>query len=185
LGCRRGGYFLGGNIVAKDSSNSADTERILMMIRSGDRNAFDELFERHREQLQRAIDLQLTPELKARFDASDVIQEAHLEAYRRLEDYLAREPMPFGIWIRKTVQQRFQKLKRSHLHTKLRSVNREQALPEESSMAFFQVQMSALASPDRELPIRCTPARLLLIVQVSAGDRRTSFSRAYRVDEGA
>jgi RNA polymerase sigma-70 factor, ECF subfamily len=145
---------IGGEIVQQDSSNGADTERLLMRIRSGDRDAFDELFERHREQLRRAVELRLTPALKARFDASDVVQEAHLEAYRRLDDYLARDPMPFGIWIRRTAQQRLQKLKRTHLHTQLRSVNREQAFPDQSSMMIASRFLSPATSVNRQLAKR-------------------------------
>jgi RNA polymerase sigma-70 factor (ECF subfamily) len=125
-----------------------------MKIRSGDRDAFDELFGRHREHVRRAVELRLTPKLKARFDASDVIQEVHLEAYRRLDDYLARDPMPFGIWIRKTAQQQFQKIRRAHLHTKLRSVNREQAFPEESSMMIASQFLSPTTSLHLQLAKR-------------------------------
>ena len=140
--------------MPEDLSNGADTERLLMKIRSGDRDAFDELFERHRQQLRRAVELRLTPALKARFDASDVIQEAHLEAYRRLDDYLDQEPMPFGIWIRKTAQQRFQKLKRTHLHTQLRSVDQEQTFPEKSSMMIASRFVSPATSLNRQMAKR-------------------------------
>lgn len=125
-----------------------------MKIRSGDRGAFDKLFERHREHVRRAVELRLTPRLKARFDASDVMQEVHLEAYRRLDDYLARNPMPFGLWIRKTAQQQFENIRRAHLHTKLRSVNREQAFPEESSMMIASRFLSPITSPSRQLAKR-------------------------------
>ena len=77
-----------------------------------------------------------------------------MEAYRRLDDYLARDPMPFGIWIRKTAQQRFQKLKRTHLHTKLRSVHREQSFPEESSMMIASRFLSPATSLNRQLAKR-------------------------------
>jgi RNA polymerase sigma-70 factor (subfamily 1) len=120
--------------VSDDSAEAAETERLLMKMRSGDQDAFDELFDRHRDSVRRAVELRLTPELKARFDASDVVQETHLEVFQRLDDYLKREPMPFGLWVRKTAQQRLQKLKRAHLHTKRRTVFREQPLPDKSSM---------------------------------------------------
>jgi RNA polymerase sigma-70 factor (ECF subfamily) len=120
--------------VSDDFAESAETKRLLMKIRAGDRDAFEELFDRHRDSVRRAVELRLTPELKARFDASDVVQEAHLEAYQRLDEYLKREPMPFGLWVRKTAQQRLQKLKRAHLHAKQRTVHREQSLPDKSSM---------------------------------------------------
>lgn len=148
------------------SGDSAETTRLLMKIRSGERDAFDQLFERHRDQLRRVVELRLTPELKARFDASDVIQEAHLEAYRRLDDYLAREPMPFRIWIRKTAQQRLQKLKRSHLHAKLRSVSREQPFPEESSLMIA----SRFLAPAKSISQQLAKQEYQRLVQEAVGE---------------
>ena len=57
-----------------------------------------------------------------------------MEAYRRLDDYLKREPMPFGVWLRKTAQERLYNLRRAHLQAERRSVDREQPFPEQSSM---------------------------------------------------
>ena len=57
-----------------------------------------------------------------------------MEAYRRLDDYLQREPMPFGIWLRKTAQERLLNLRRDHLRAERRSVGHERPLPDYSSM---------------------------------------------------
>jgi DNA-directed RNA polymerase specialized sigma24 family protein len=48
-------------------------------------------------------------------DPSDVVQETQLEAMRRLEDYLKREPLPFRLWLHKTAQKRLWLLRREHL----------------------------------------------------------------------
>ncbi|MEZ6070505.1 MAG: sigma factor [Pirellulales bacterium] len=87
-------------------ADSAETHRLLMRIRAGDRDAFNDLFERYRERLHDVVALRLDPKLGPRLDASDVVQDAQLEAFRRLDDYLERQLMPFGIWIRKTAQER-------------------------------------------------------------------------------
>lgn len=130
-------------MLPHDSTDSPETERLLMKIRSGDRHAFNELFDRYRDRLKQAVNRRLDPALNARFDASDVVQEAQLEVYRRLDDYLDRRPMPFGVWIRKTVHERLQKLRRAHLETKGRSVSREQRLPDRSSMLIAsQIRLS-------------------------------------------
>jgi RNA polymerase sigma-70 factor (ECF subfamily) len=105
-----------------------------MRIRAGDRDAFNDLFDRYRDRLRQAVELRLDPRLRARIDASDVVQEAQMEAYRRLDDYLLRAPMPFGIWLRKTAQDRLHNQRRDHLKAKKRSVDREQPFPERSSM---------------------------------------------------
>jgi RNA polymerase sigma-70 factor (ECF subfamily) len=74
-------------------SDSAETGRLLTRIRAGERAAFNELFDRHRKDLRRAVELRLDRQLRARVDASDIVQESQLEAYRRLDDYLERSPM--------------------------------------------------------------------------------------------
>ena len=84
---------------------------------------------------------------RARIDASDVVQEAQMEAYRRLDDYLEREPMPFGIWLRKTAQERLYNLHRAHLHAERRSVDREQPYPDQSSMMIAAPYLSRGMSP--------------------------------------
>ena len=105
-----------------------------MRIQAGEREAFDELFERYRDRLRHAVELRLDSQLMARIDASDVVQEAQLEVYQRLDDYLERRPMPFGLWLRRTAQQRLYNQRRDHVDAKKRSVRREQRFPEESSL---------------------------------------------------
>ncbi len=128
-------------------NDSAETQRLLMRIREGEREAFNELFARYRDRLRKAVELRLDPQLKARIDASDIVQEAQMQAYRRLDDYLAREPMPFGLWLRKTAQQHLYNQRRNHVEAMKRTVRCEQALPEQSSLLiaqqFLQRGMSA------------------------------------------
>ncbi|MEZ6101161.1 MAG: sigma-70 family RNA polymerase sigma factor [Pirellulaceae bacterium] len=152
--------------MSEELIDSAETAGLLMRIRNGERELFELLFARRREQLRRAIELRLTPELRARFDASDVVQETHLEAFRRLDDYWFRKPMPFSIWIRKTAQQRLQKLKQQHVQAKLRSVRREQLLPRESSVMIA----SCLASSGTSVTQRLAAQEFAGLVQEAVGE---------------
>jgi RNA polymerase sigma-70 factor (ECF subfamily) len=63
--------------------------------------------------------------LAAQFDPSDVVQDALLEADRRLEDYLRTRPLPFYPWLRQIATDRLKKLRRDHVLNKGRSVTRE------------------------------------------------------------
>jgi RNA polymerase sigma-70 factor, ECF subfamily len=137
--------------VPDHSADSTETQRLLMRIGSGDRNAFNELFDRHRNDLRRAVQLRLDRQLRTRVDASDVVQEAQLEAFRRLDDYLQRRPMPFRLWLRKTAQERIHNHRRAHLDTARRSVRREQALPDQSSMMIAAPFLSRGTSPSQRL----------------------------------
>jgi RNA polymerase sigma-70 factor (ECF subfamily) len=133
--------------------DSAETVRLLDLARGGDRRAFDELFARHRPYLRQVIELRLDPRLAARLDPSDVIQEAHLEAYRRLDDYLRRRPMAFRLWLRKTAQERLQMLHRQHLGAARRAVARERALPDRSSLLLAERLIAGGPTPEQQFDL--------------------------------
>jgi RNA polymerase sigma-70 factor (ECF subfamily) len=132
-------------------ADSAETQRLLMQISAGQRHAFNDLFNRHRDHLRRAVELRLDPRLRARVDASDLVQEAQLEAFRRLDDYLARRPMPFSLWLRKTAHERILNHRRAHIHAARRSVLCEQGFPEESSMMIANSLIGRGSSPSRRV----------------------------------
>lgn len=117
-----------------NDQDSTETRSLLNAVASGQLTVFERLFERHRDELHRAVELRFDPRLRGRADPSDVVQETHLEAFRRLDDYLAREPMPFRLWLRRTAQQRLIKLRERHLKASRRSVQRELPLPDQTSM---------------------------------------------------
>jgi RNA polymerase sigma-70 factor, ECF subfamily len=90
--------------------------------------------------------------LHGRIDASDVIQEAYLEAARRLPGYLEEPGMPLFLWLRFLVGERLMILHRHHLGTKMRDARREvslyrDALPEASSAALAAQLMGQHTSP--------------------------------------
>jgi RNA polymerase sigma-70 factor (ECF subfamily) len=65
-------------------------------------------------------------------DASDIVQEAQLEAARRIEDYLQRRPMPFHVWLQKTAHEHLLRLRREHVEAACRSVENEVPRPDGS-----------------------------------------------------
>src|SRR6266508_7009027 len=95
--------------------DSAEVDALLRQAQAGDPRAFERLFARHRPELRQFVERRLDRGLRARLDASDVVQDAQLEAFRRLDDFLQRRPMPFALWLRKTAFQRLLMLRRQHL----------------------------------------------------------------------
>ena len=69
----------------------SETSRLLADASQGDQQAWGELLERHRDRLRRMVALRLDRRLQGRVDPSDVIQEAYLDAARRLAEY-AKDP---------------------------------------------------------------------------------------------
>src|SRR5262245_49237714 len=131
--------------------NSGDTERLLQEAQAGDARAFEDLFARHRAYLCRVVALRLDPRLRSRLDPSDVVQEAQLDAFRRLGDFLQRRPMAFRLWLRKTTQERMQMLQRYHGGAAQRSVDREQRLPDGSAFALVQQFLASGSTPSMHL----------------------------------
>jgi RNA polymerase sigma-70 factor (ECF subfamily) len=131
--------------------DSGETDGLLRQALAGDRTAFDRLFARHRAYLCRVIDLRIDPRLQPRLDPSDVVQEAQLEAYRRLSDYLERRPMSFRLWLRKTAFERLLMAQRFHLRAARRAVGREAPLPERSSLELARQLLASGSTPSQRL----------------------------------
>src|ERR1700722_7086059 len=137
---------------AQMEHNSSTTGRLIELARAGDASALDELFARHRERLRRMVQMRLDWRLHGRIDASDVIQEAYLEATRRLPAYLEEPGTPLFLWLRFLVGERLMILHRHHLGTKMRDARREvslyrDALPEASSAALAAQLLGQQTSP--------------------------------------
>src|SRR5262245_19002267 len=133
--------------------DSAETCALLEKLGRGDRQALDQLLARYRPGLLSFVGARLGPDLQARLDASDIVQEAQLEIARRLEDFLSRRPMPFHVWIRKTTYERLLNLQRDHRRAR-RSVFREAPWPERSSLLVARPFLSSASSPSRQFLAR-------------------------------
>ena len=73
------------------------------------------------------VRLRIDRRLQGRIDAADVVQEAFLEASRRLSEY-DQESMPFFLWLRLITGQRLMALHRRHLGAEMRDAGREVSL---------------------------------------------------------
>jgi RNA polymerase sigma-70 factor (ECF subfamily) len=102
-----------------------DTDFLLEQAEAGDQAAVDALLLRHRNRLRAMVKVRLDRRLASRVDPSDVVQEALIEAYRRLPDYLVKKPLPFYPWLRRLAWERLVKLHKRHLHAHRRAVGRE------------------------------------------------------------
>lgn len=162
------------------TADSSETCCLLERVRGGDEQAFEELFARHRSWLEQAIEWRLDVRLRARLDASDVVQETQLEAYRRLKDYLERRPMPFRIWLRKTAYERLLKIQRRHISTMQRSVARETPIPEQSSLLLARALMDGGSTPSVRVSRKEIAQRVRgALSELAALDREILFMRHF------
>lgn len=145
-------------MAASMAENTNDTLLLLERAAEGDKEAWGELLARHRERLRRMVAIRLETRLQARIDASDVIQEAFVDASQHLADYLRDPVMPFYLWLRFLTGIRLAKLHRHHLGTQMREVGREVSiyrgtLPQTSSAA-LAAQLLGKESRPSEVAMR-------------------------------
>lgn len=140
--------------MSLDQNESSEDDALIRKALEGDRDALDRLFSKYREPLERMVALRLDPAIYPRVDPSDIVQEALIEAARRLPDYLKRKPMSFGLWLRQTAMQRIKMEWRRHEGAAKRSVSREVALPEKSSLLLAEQVMAKGSSPSQHISRR-------------------------------
>lgn len=167
---------MGGGVVR----NSGVTAELLEQLRGGDVAAFDRLLDRHRRYLRQTVELRLDPRLRTRLDPSDVVQDAQLEATRRIDDYLADVPMPFRLWLRQLALDRLAMARRRHLGAARRSVRQEVAAVAQSSVCLAERLLAAGPAPDHALAREELAARVRRAVnQLADADREVLLMRTF------
>jgi RNA polymerase sigma-70 factor, ECF subfamily len=135
------------------SSPDADAP-LLSRIHAGDQHALGEFFAQHRGRLLKMVRLRLDRRLQGRLDPEDVLQEAFVDAARRLREYVADPRMPPYVWLRFLTVQRLQTLHRLHLGVKSRDASREVSLfngsvPAADSRSLAAQLLGRLTTPSR------------------------------------
>ena len=135
----------------------------------------------HRPYLRRFVELRMDPHLRHRFDPSDVVQEAQIEALRRMDAYLvAQAPMSFRLWLRQLAYDRVLMLRRRHVTAARRAVGQELVPSDESSFSLAE-QLLAHSSTagekfdQQELAQRVREA----VADLPAADREVLLMRTF------
>jgi RNA polymerase sigma-70 factor (ECF subfamily) len=154
----------------------ADSEELIARAGGGDSSARDQLLLRHRDRLCRMVAVHLDRRLAARVDPSDVVQEALLDAARKLPAYLRQRPLPFYPWLRRLAWEHLVRLHQRHLHASKRSALREEqrglGLSDESALALAQRLVAPGTSPSNRLVREELRGRVrAALAQLPEGDR--------------
>src|SRR5262249_2091860 len=104
--------------------------------------------------LRRMVVLRMDRRLQGRVDASDIIQDAYVEAIQRLPNYLDNPTMPFFVWLRFLVGQRLIDKHRRHLGAQARDVGREVPpfhgnIPEATSAVLAAQLLGRMTTPSQ------------------------------------
>jgi RNA polymerase sigma-70 factor (ECF subfamily) len=132
------------------SPSDEETDALLRRAAGGDSSACQQLLALHRDRLRRMVAVRLDPRVAARVDPSDVVQEALLEAARKLPDYLRERPVPFYPWLRRLAWEHLLKLHQRHRAAKRDAAREEPAappLPDGSALELAQRLVAPGPSP--------------------------------------
>lgn len=146
-----------------------DVDAAIQAARRGDNSRLGALLQAYRHRLRRMVEIRMNPDLRARLDGSDVVQEALVEATQRIDDYEPREGCSFYLWVRFLAAQKLQQLERAHLGTAKRDARRDRhlasGLPGVSSVALANLLLDSGTSPTRAVAREEDRARLLAAIE--------------------
>jgi RNA polymerase sigma-70 factor (ECF subfamily) len=110
------------------STDRVRTEKLLARAVAGDEAALTELFDECRTRLWHMVRIRLDRRVQGRVDPSDVLQEAHIDLFRRIHTYDEERCGPFFLWLRQIVGQKLIDEHRKHLGAQIRDVKRDVSL---------------------------------------------------------
>ena len=126
---------------------------LLRRAADGDRDALSEALSVHRDRLKRMVRLRLDRRLQGRVDESDVVQDALLDASRRLSEYVVDPAVPFFLWLRHITGRKLVDIHRRHLGADKRDAALEISLhgasPAASSASLAARLVGRLTSPSQ------------------------------------
>lgn len=127
-------------------------EELIQLAAGGNGTAMSALLSMYRDRLRKMVELRLDRRLFGRVDASDIVQEATIEAARRLREYAETLPMGFYLWLRQLAGQKLIDAYRYHLGAEKRDAGQEvslyrRAMPEATTTALASQLLGRFTSP--------------------------------------
>jgi len=101
------------------------TRSLIEEARAGKRAAYEELFKTYRDGMSRQLGGKIPDPIRDRVEASDVVQEALIDAVSHFDSFRYQGPGSFRRWLARILQNRLRMTIRFHLQRKKRSPRRE------------------------------------------------------------
>lgn len=135
-------------------ADAGNVDELLARAAAGDALALDQQFSLYRKRLKQMVRLRLNRRLQGRIDDSDILQEAYLEASKRLPESLTNRPLPFFLWLRHLTGEKLIDAHRRHLGAKMRDAGQEVSqhrgpMPAASSASLAAQLLGRLTSPSQ------------------------------------
>src|SRR5262245_40213937 len=156
----------------KDESLGPD--ELLGQALQGDREAVGRLLEAQRAALRRLAERQLKGRVAVRVDASDVVQQTFLEAFRSFPQFAGRDARALVAWLQGILDHKIAGAIRDHTLLQKRSVVRERSLDDSGEGgAPLKGELDAgLSSPSQKVMRGEDAARLSRALTALPDDQR-------------
>ncbi|MCB9833617.1 MAG: sigma-70 family RNA polymerase sigma factor [Planctomycetes bacterium] len=132
------------------------TQQLVLKIKEGDREAFDQLFMRYYPRIKLVVRMQMLDKLRAQVEADDVIQEIYMEVYKNFHKFQYSDPDSFFKWVTTVVGWKIKDFDKYFFKTAKRQ-------PHESSAQSSQVDdSSGFDLTDRVPAAQNTPSQIVM-----------------------
>jgi RNA polymerase sigma-70 factor (ECF subfamily) len=164
-----------------NSSATPDPEQLVRLARAGNGPALGQLLEQYRNYLAMLARLQIGRRLQGKVDASDLVQETFLEAYRDFGQFRGTTEPELASWLRRILAWNLANLVQRYCGAQRRDVRleRELAAEMEQSSRVVDLGLMAKASSPSQQAVRREQAVLLAdaLEQLSADYREVLMLR--------
>lgn len=153
----------------------SEVSRLLPAFRAGDRSAGDALLRRYEPWLKLLARVQLESRFRAKFDPSDVVQQAMLEAVRALPQFRGGTEAEFTAWLRQILTHALAHEIRRYAGTAKRHLAREVPIdqdPSRTSEPWGDVLAATGTSPSQSVVKREQSVLLAEVLQRLPADFR-------------
>jgi RNA polymerase sigma-70 factor (ECF subfamily) len=132
--------------------DSLPPNELLEQARQGDGEALGQLLEAQREALHRLAERQLGGRIAVRVDASDVIQQTFLEAYRSFPQFAGQDVRELVAWLQSILDHKIAGAIRDHTLLQKRNLGREQSIDDShgGGSSLKQELDSGLSTPSQK-----------------------------------
>lgn len=148
-------------------------EELIRRARAGDAAALGELLNRHRAYLRLLAQRRLDTAAQARVDASDVVQQTCMEAYRDLAAFQGQHEGEFLAWLRRILEHNAAHTIERHLFAQRRALDKERSLDDSQGPGGLLDRRAAeQSSPSRRAMLGEAAVRLAQALDTLPPDQR-------------
>ncbi|MCA9088468.1 MAG: sigma-70 family RNA polymerase sigma factor [Planctomycetaceae bacterium] len=143
-------------------------------VRVGDGKVLAQVFDLYRDRLWQIVNFRLDHRLRGRVDADDILQEAYLDAEKRIQHFSEDTAQGLFIWLRLITNQTLIDVHRRHLGTRARDASRDRSISrgwssESTSFSLSSHLLGHLTSPS-QAALRAELSQQLIVALDSMGE---------------